>query len=105
MAEPIVVTVSHTLGAAEAQRRIARGLEKGRTELASLFSAFDADWKANHADLRLVALNQQITAGLDVFDDMVRVELSLPWYLAPLQDKIAGALKRQSEKSLQIGQG
>lgn len=105
MAQPIVVTVSHSLGAAEAQRRIARGLEKGKTELGGLFSAFDADWKANHADLRLVALHQQITAGLDVFDDMVRVELSLPWYLSALQDKIAGALKSQSEKALQIGQG
>ena len=105
MAKPIVVTVSHNLGAAEAQRRISRGLEKGRSELSAVFSAFDAEWKANHADLRLVALHQQITAGLDVFDDVVRVEVNLPWYLAPLQDKIAGALKHQSEKALQIGQG
>ena len=105
LARPIVVTVSHNLGAAEAQRRISRGLETGKSELPSLFSAFEADWKANHADLRLVALNQRITAGLDVFDDMVRVEVSLPWYLAPLQDKIAGALKHQSEKALRIGQG
>ncbi|MCB1537239.1 MAG: polyhydroxyalkanoic acid system family protein [Rhodoblastus sp.] len=105
MAQPIVVTVSHSLGAAEAQRRIARGLEKGKTELSAVFSAFEADWKANHADLRLVALHQQVTAGLDVFDDVVRVEVSLPWYLSALQDKIAGVLKRQSEKALQIGQG
>jgi len=105
LAQPIVVTVSHSLGAAEAQRRIARGLEKGQTELSSVFSAFEADWKANHADLRLVALHQQVTAALDVFDDVVRVEVSLPWYLSALQDKIAGVLKRQSEKALQIGQG
>lgn len=103
MAQPIVVTVSHRLGAAEAQRRLAAGLEKGKSELSGVFSSFDADWKANHADLRLVALHQQINAGLDVFEDVVRVELSLPWYLAPLQDKIAGALKSQSEKALQIG--
>jgi len=71
----------------------------------TVFSAFEADWKANHADLRLVALHQQVTAALDVFDDVVRVEVSLPWYLSALQDKIAGVLKRQSEKALQIGQG
>ena len=105
MANPIVVTVSHTLGAEEAQRRIARGLDKGKTELSSLFSAFDTEWKANHADLRLVALHQQVRAGLDVFDDMVRVEVSLPWYLSALQEKIAGVLKSQSEKALRIGQG
>ena len=104
MAKPIVVTVSHTLGAAAAQRRLSRGLEKGKTAFAALFSAFDARWNANHADVRLVALHQQVNAGLDVFDDMVRVEVNLPWYLAPLQDKIAGALKHQGEKTLQIGQ-
>ncbi len=105
MATPIVVTVSHTLGAAEAQRRIAAGLEKGRSEFSSIFSTFDADWKANHADVRVVALHQQVKAALDVFEDMVRVEVNLPWYLAPLQEKIVGALKHQGEKTLRIGQG
>lgn len=104
MAQPIVVTVSHNLGAEEAQRRIARGLERGRTEFSSIFSAFDVAWKANHADVAVVALHQRVTAGLDVFADVVRVEVSLPWYLAPLQTRIAAALQHQGMKSLQIGQ-
>ncbi len=105
MARPIVVTVSHNLGADEAQRRIARGLERGKSEFGSIFSRFEAIWAANHADVTVVALHQHVQAGLDVFEDIVRVEVRLPWYLAPLQDKIAGALRHQGEKTLQIGQG
>ena len=59
-------------------------------------------WTSNHADVTVVALHQRIAAGLDVFEDLVRVEVSLPWYLAPLQDKIAGVLRHQGEKTLQI---
>ncbi|MFV0280909.1 MAG: polyhydroxyalkanoic acid system family protein [Rhodoblastus sp.] len=103
MAKPIVVTVSHSLGAAEAQRRISRGLEKGRAEFSALFSAFDAQWRANHCDIGVVALRQRINAGLDVFDDVVRVEVSLPWYLAPLQDKIVGVLRHQGQEALRLG--
>jgi hypothetical protein len=105
MAQPIVVTVSHTLGAEEAQRRISRGLERGKSEFGAIFSAFDVTWKANHADVTVVALHQRVSAGLDVFADMVRVEVNLPWYLAPLQKKIAEALQHQGQKTLQIAKG
>ncbi|MFO1114854.1 MAG: polyhydroxyalkanoic acid system family protein [Beijerinckiaceae bacterium] len=104
MAEPIVVTVSHNLGAEEAQRRIARGLERGKSEFGAIFSAFDVTWRANHADVVVVALKQRIVAGLDVFADMVRVEVSLPWYFAPLQKKIVEILQDRGRKTLQIGQ-
>ena len=105
MADPIVVAVSHNLGAEEAQRRIARGLEHGKSEFSSIFSTFDVNWAANHADVAVVALHQRIVAGLDVFADMVRVEVHLPWYLAPLQNKIATVLQHQGMKTLQIGKG
>lgn len=102
MTQPIVVTVSHNLGAEEAQRRIAAGLERGKSEFAAIFSSAEIGWKANHADLAVVALRQRVTAGIDVFADMVRVEVALPWYLAPLQKKIAEALQSQGQKTLQI---
>lgn len=105
MARPIVVTVSHSLGAAEAQQRIARGFDRAKPEFSSIFSQFDAVWTANHADVTVVALRQRIAAGLDVFEDMVRVEVQLPWYLAPLQDRIAGVLRSEGEKTLRIGKG
>jgi hypothetical protein len=102
LAQPIVVTVSHSLGAAEAQQRIASGLDRGRSEFGAIFSTFDVAWTANHADVAVVALHQRVVAGLDVFEDMVRVEVRLPWYFAPLQARIAAALQHQGERTLQI---
>ena len=103
MGQPIVVTVSHNLGAEEAQRRIAAGLERGKSEFAATFSSVDIGWKANHADVAVVALKQRVTAGIDVFADLVRVEVSLPWYFAPLQNRIAAVLQSQGRKTLQLG--
>ena len=103
MTQPIVVTVSHSLGAEEAQRRIAQGLDRGKSEFAALFSAYDVAWKANHADVAVVALRQRIVAGLDVFADVVRVEVSLPWYLAPLQTKITEMLQHRGRDALRLG--
>lgn len=103
MAQPIVVTVSHSLGAEEAQRRLAQGLDRGKNEFGSIFSAFDVAWKANHADVTMVALHQRIVAGLDVFADLVRVEVNLPWYFAPLQKKIAEFLQHRGQETLRLG--
>jgi hypothetical protein len=105
VAQPIVVTISHSLGSEEAQRRIASGLDRAKTEFSSIFSTFETVWKANHADVTVVALHQRITAGIDVFADVIRLEAHLPWYFAPLQNKIAAALQHQGEKTLQIGRG
>ena len=105
MAQPIVVTISHNLGSAEAQKRISGGLDRAKSEFSTLFSTFETKWTANHADVTVVALHQRIVAGLDVFADVIRLEVQLPWYLAPLQGKIAAALQHQGEKTLQIGRG
>lgn len=104
MAEPIVVTISHNLGAEEAQRRLARGLDRGKSEFGSIFSSFDVAWRANHADVVVVALKQRVVAGVDVFADLIRVEVVLPWYFAPLQKKIVEILQDRGRKTLQIGQ-
>ena len=103
MAQPIVVTLSHNLGAEEAQRRIAAGLARAGAEFGAIFQSFETKWTANHADVVVVAVRQRVVAGLDVFADVIRLEVHLPWYFAPLQDRIAAALRRQGEKTLQIG--
>ncbi|MDE2579001.1 MAG: polyhydroxyalkanoic acid system family protein [Hyphomicrobiales bacterium] len=104
MAAPIVVTLPHQLGQDEAKRRITEAIDKGRRDMASVISDATIGWKANHADVRVTAIKQTVTAGLDVFDDSVRIELHLPWYFAPIQNKIVAALEKRGESSLkQIG--
>ncbi len=102
MAKPIVVTLPHTLGAVEAQRRLTQGFERLEREFKSVLSSSSVAWKANHADLQVGALGQHVRAGVDVFDDVVRLEVQLPWLLSRLQNRVAEFLERQGHKALQI---
>lgn len=103
MAKPIVVTLPHSLGAQEAQSRLEAGLGRLEREFQSVLSSSNVAWKANHADLAVGAMGQHVRAGIDVFDDQVRVEVQLPWILSRLQNKVAEFLERQGHRALQIG--
>lgn len=102
MAKPIVVTISHALGAQEAQRRVEAGLARLEREFKSVLSSSNVMWKANHADLAVGAMGQHLRAGIDVFEDVVRVEVHLPWILSRLQNRVAEFLERQGHRALQI---
>ena len=102
MAKPIVVTLPHALGAAEAQRRLQAGLARLEREFQSVVTSSTTVWTANHAELAVGAMGQHVRAGIDVFDDVVRVEVQLPWILSRLQNRVADFLERHGHKALQI---
>ena len=100
MSQPIVVSLPHSLGQAEAMRRITAAMEKARADLGNVFSQATVEWRGNHADLKVVAMMQTVTAGVDVFEDSARIELQLPWFLAPVQKKIVEVLTKRSGDAL-----
>jgi hypothetical protein len=102
MAAPIIVNIPHQLGAEGAQDRIARGLDKARADFAAVLQSVDVVWRANHADVEVVAAKQNVRCALDVFADNVRLEVNLPWYLAPLQQKIADLLNQRGKEILAL---
>jgi hypothetical protein len=102
MVKPIVVTLPHSLGAQEAQRRLEAGLGRLEREFQTVVTSSNVAWKANHAELAVGAMGQHVRAGIDVFDDLVRVEVQLPWILSRLQNKVAEFLERQGHRALQI---
>ena len=104
MANPIVISIPHRLGQAEAQRRLEAALQKATQDIGRHFSEHEVKWSGNHADLRVVALMQTVRAGIDVLDDSARLELQLPWYFAPLHQKIVDMATKRGENALkQIG--
>ena len=102
MAKPIVVTIPHALGSAEAQRRLQAGLGRLEREFQSVVTSSTTAWKANHAEVAVSAMGQHVRAGIDVFDEVVRVEVQLPWILSRLQNKVAEFLERHGHKALEI---
>jgi hypothetical protein len=80
MAEPLVVSIPHRLGRDEATRRLKTGL----TRVASGLPVLKVDeerWEGDRMMFRVRALGQAASGHIDVADDHVRLEVTLPWLL------------------------
>lgn len=95
MSKPLVVVIPHELGQAGARRRLETGVEGAKSKFASYISAIDSSWTGDHLDLVVKAVGQTITAGLDVAEDTVRVEVQLPWMLALIAEKAKSLIQKE----------
>jgi hypothetical protein len=80
MPQPIVVSIPHQLGQAEALRRLKGGL----TRAAASFPVLQVDeeqWSGERMTFRVRALGQAASGFVDVGEDHVRLEVTLPWLL------------------------
>src|SRR4028118_705604 len=81
MTKPMIVDLPHSLGAAEAKRRIAGGIGQLRDHIpggAEVRSAWDGD----RLNLGVQAMGQEVTARIDVQETVVRLEVQLPAFLS-----------------------
>src|SRR5689334_11917909 len=98
MSETISVDVPHSLGAAEAKRRV-------QANLGSLGSKLPAGatvrptWEGDRLRLDIGMMGQQAAAMLDILDDRVRISVQLPAALAFFRQAIEAGL-RQSGAAL-----
>ena len=80
MSAPLIVSIPHQLGREEAIRRLRGGL----TRAASSFPILKVDeerWDNDRMIFRVRAMGQAASGHIDVEDDHVRLEVTLPWLL------------------------
>ena len=82
MSEPLVVNIPHRLGKDEALRRIKSGFGRAQTEFARLLTVEEETWAGDRLSFRVSALGQRASGTIDVYDAIVRLEVTLPWLLA-----------------------
>jgi putative polyhydroxyalkanoate system protein len=94
------VDVPHSLGAAEAKRRIEGGTGQ---LLGSLPGGVTAKprWTGDRLDLAMDALGQAMTATIDVQERLVRVAVTLPPALAFLTPMIENGIRRAGTQLLE----
>ncbi|HEY0115252.1 MAG TPA: polyhydroxyalkanoic acid system family protein [Allosphingosinicella sp.] len=97
---PLTVDVPHSLGAAEARRRIADGTGSIVRHLPAGATA-QPRWDGNRLELDISAMGQQLCASLDVQEKLVRVEAVLPPALAFLRPMIEAGIRRTGTELLQ----
>lgn len=96
MSKPLVVTISHSLGKAEAVNRLKGGLAKATTTL-PMFSLDEEVWTGDRMQFRMSAMGHQAFGNVNVADDNVRIEITLPWLLQRFGEMIQGAIKQKGQ--------
>jgi Putative polyhydroxyalkanoic acid system protein (PHA_gran_rgn) len=101
MSPPLIVSGPHRLGQGEATRRLKSGLETARTKLGQVFTVEEETWTDNRLQFRVRALGQAANGWIDVAEDHARLEVTLPWPLAQIADKIQRAIQSQGTTLLE----
>ena len=80
MSAPLIVSIPHRLGREEAVRRLKAGLTRAASSVPVL-NVDEERWEEDRMIFRIRALGQAASGHLDVADDHVRLEVTLPWLL------------------------
>lgn len=94
MAKPLTVVIPHSLGQAEARRRLEAGLAKLTGELPGA-GEFRQSWRGDTLDFSAVAMGQTISGVVEVLADHARLEVHLPGLLGMLSGKIKGKIEER----------
>lgn len=94
MSAPLVVSIPHRLGRDEATRRLKAGLTRAASSVPVL-KVDEERWDGGHMVFRVRALGQAASGHLDVADDHVRVEVTLPWLLQRFAEVAQGAIRNR----------
>jgi len=95
-----MVSVPHLLGKDEAMRRLKSGLDVATREFGQVLSVQEETWAGDRLQFRIVALGQTAVGTIDVAEDHARLEVTLPWLLAQLADKIQRTAQTQGKLML-----
>jgi hypothetical protein len=92
MSTPLVVSLPHRLGREEARRRLKSGLTNAAASMPML-KVDEERWDGDRMIFRVRALGQSAAGRVDVAEDHVRVEVTLPWLLQKFAEKAQAAIK------------
>jgi hypothetical protein len=95
MPKPLVVSIPHRLGKDEAVRRLKTGLGKAQTHYSHLFSVQQEVWTGDRLQFHVTALGQAANGVIDVREDHVLLEVTLPWLLHKIAERIAPMIKKE----------
>ena len=94
MSAPLVVSIPHRLGREEARRRLQSGLTRAAASVPVL-KVDEERWDGDRMIFRVRALGQAAAGHVDVENDHVRVEVTLPWLLQRFAEVAQAAIKKR----------
>jgi putative polyhydroxyalkanoic acid system protein len=96
MTEPVTVTVSHRLGKDEAVRRLKDGFARTKGDLGGIIAIEQETWDGDTLRFHMRALGQTAAGTIEVLEDALRIEVSLPWLLAKAAKRLLPILRKET---------
>ncbi len=96
MSAPLIVSIPHALGREEAMRRIKGGLDRAAGSLPVL-KLDETRWEGDRLLFRVRAMGQAASGAVDVADDQVTVQVTLPWLLQKFADVAQQAIRSRGQ--------
>ena len=96
MSAPLIVSIPHRLGRDEAMRRLKSGLTRAASSIPVL-QVDEERWDENRMIFRVRAIGQAASGHLDVADDHVLLEVTLPWLLQRFAQVAQAAIKHRGQ--------
>ena len=96
MPAPLVVSIPHLLGREEARRRLKTGLTRAAASMPVL-KVDEEKWDGDRMIFRVRALGQAAGGHVDVEDDHVRIEVTLPWLLQRFAEVAQATIKNRGK--------
>lgn len=101
MSKPLVVTIPHQLGVAEAKRRLEGGLASLGQQVPGGLSEFRQRWDGDRLSFSATAVGQSISGAAEVLADRVLLEILLPGLLGLMSGKLRGKIEQQGQLLLE----
>ena len=96
MSDTVTVIIGHRLGKVEAVRRLKQGFARSDRHLGSMIVMEQETWEGDTLSFRMRALGQTAAAHLEVLEDALRIEVSLPWLLAKAAKRLLPILRKEA---------
>ena len=96
MTEPLVVTIPHKLGKEEALRRVKPALGKA-SESFPVLQVEQEVWTGERMDFRVRAIGQIAAGNIQVGDSSVRLEVTLPWLLGKIAERLVPTIRHEGQ--------
>jgi len=101
MAQPFIVSIPHKLGKDEATRRLKAGLGSVKNQYGQMLQVNEEIWSGDRLAFSITALKQNASGTIDVADDHVRLEVTLPWLLAGLAHGAQAIIRERGNRMLE----
>ena len=100
MSRPLIVSIPHSLGKEEALRRLKAGMERVVAHV-PVMKVDEQTWSGDRMTFHARALGQVSAGTIDVGENDVRLELTLPWVLQRFGHLVQDAFTQRTRRLLE----